>query len=420
MKRMLVCLLLVGVVGCGESLSKQERIVELKKLGVHFLVPNEEGEPTQFAAAFNEEIDDAKLAYLEDMHHLEHILLQATDVSDAGLVHLKGLTSLKTLWLNETRITDVGLVHLKGLTNLEILQLPQSSKITDKGLMHLAGLTNLANLDLGRTSITDAGLVHLKGLKKLEMLALPKNITDAGLAKLKKVLPKLLTSRGGKQDPLPPAPPAKTYTQLPDIDVESLSDEVFQVLLKWCHDNSCPCLCKLSFAACRNDDSTCQVSIKTIREIVTRLNTEQIATTNEAIDFFNHFELPSTETEQEALAALKKLQALIRDEENGNVVSVTLRGPQITDAGLRHLKTLNELQILYLSSTQITDTGLEHLKGLNKLQSLNIIGPRITDAGLVHLETLINLETLRLNDTQVTDAGVAELQKALPDCKISY
>jgi len=224
MKRLLVYLLLVGAVGCGESepanetpwdevrsqakqsspseLAEQpsendqtsqgepsDPVAALKKLGVHFLVPNEQGEPTQFTAAFNEGIDDAKLAYLEDMHHLEHILLQATDVSDAGLVHLKGLTSLKTLWLNKTRVTDVGLVHLKGLTNLEILQLPQSSKITDKGLMHLAGLTNLANLDLGGTSITDAGLVHLKGLNKLEMLALPKNITDAGVAELQKALP---------------------------------------------------------------------------------------------------------------------------------------------------------------------------------------------------------------------------------------
>ena len=67
----------------------------MKKLGVFFLDPNEQGEPTQFSAVFVDGVDDAKLAYLEDMNQLEHILLQNTDVSDAGLVHLKRLTALK-------------------------------------------------------------------------------------------------------------------------------------------------------------------------------------------------------------------------------------------------------------------------------------------------------------------------------------
>jgi hypothetical protein len=38
---------------------------------------------------------------------------------------------------------------------------------------------------------------------------------------------------------------------------------------------------------------------------------------------------------------------------------------------------------------------------------------------LVHLKGLTNLKQLVLKGTKVTDAGVAELQKALPNCKIS-
>ncbi len=44
---------------------------------------------------------------------------------------------------------------------------------------------------------------------------------------------------------------------------------------------------------------------------------------------------------------------------------------------------------------------------------------KVTDAGLVHLTGLTNLQTLNFSFTKITDAGVAELQKALPNCKIS-
>ena len=200
MKRLLGLLLVMGMVGCGGGKSQQDRIAELKKLGVGFLAPNEQGEPTQFAAAFVDGIDNTKLAYIKDMHYLEHILLQNTDIGDAGLVHLKNLSEVKTLFLNGTRVTEAGLVNLKGMTKLEVLQLPSSAKITDQGLVHLAGLTNLANLDVGGTAITDAGLVHLQSLKKLETLALPKRISNAALAELRKSIPNLLTARGGEPD----------------------------------------------------------------------------------------------------------------------------------------------------------------------------------------------------------------------------
>ena len=44
---------------------------------------------------------------------------------------------------------------------------------------------------------------------------------------------------------------------------------------------------------------------------------------------------------------------------------------------------------------------------------------RITDAGLVLLKGMTKLETRWLNSAQVTDSDIAELQKALPNCKIT-
>ena len=66
----------------------------------------------------------------------------------------------------------------------------------------------------------------------------------------------------------------------------------------------------------------------------------------------------------------------------------------------------------------LSDAELVHLKGLTSLKSL-VLGSDITDAGLVHLKGLTKLQKLFLSSTKVTDAGVAELQKALPNCKIS-
>ena len=65
-----------------------------------------------------------------------------------------------------------------------------------------------------------------------------------------------------------------------------------------------------------------------------------------------------------------------------------------------------------------TDVGLVHLKGLTKLQRL-VLPRQITDAGLAHIKGLTQLQVLNLGGTKITDAGVADLQKALPNCKIT-
>jgi len=151
---------------------------------------------------------------------------------------------------------------------------------------------------------------------------------------------------------------------------------------------------------------------------------------------------PAASGDASAVAALKKLGARIKQDDQGNVVELNLSRSKITDAGLLHLKGLTGLQTLSLYRTQTTDVGLVHLKGLTKLQSLNLQLTKITDAGLAHLKGLANLETLSLqltkitdaglvhlkgltglqvlyvSNTKVTDAGVAELQKTLPDCRI--
>jgi hypothetical protein len=74
-----------------------------------------------------------------------------------------------------------------------------------------------------------------------------------------------------------------------------------------------------------------------------------------------------------AVAAIKKLGGKVTfDKKNPGkpIVRDYLRGHNVTDAGLVHLKGPTKLQRLNLSGTEVTDAGLVHLKGLRNLRSL--------------------------------------------------
>lgn len=67
----------------------------------------------------------------------------------------------------------------------------------------------------------------------------------------------------------------------------------------------------------------------------------------------------------------------------------------------------------------MTDEGLAQLRNLHELHTLSVGGPAITDKGLAYLAGLRGLKDLELSRTGVTDAGVRDLQRALPQLRIS-
>jgi Leucine-rich repeat (LRR) protein len=94
--------------------------------------------------------------------------------------------------------------------------------------------------------------------------------------------------------------------------------------------------------------------------------------------------------------------------------------PELGDAGIANVAGLTILNGLGLINTGITNEGLASLKGLTNLKTLILAAnEKIDDAGLVHLKGLTNLIYLSLRFTKVTEAGVKELQKALPNTKIT-
>ncbi len=100
--------------------------------------------------------------------------------------------------------------------------------------------------------------------------------------------------------------------------------------------------------------------------------------------------------------------------------SLSLRSTKVTDLGLKELASLTQLQALNLYHTQVTDAGMKELSGLKQLQSLSLGYTKVTDLGLKELAGLKQLQSLNLDRTQVTDAGVQELQKALPKVRINH
>ena len=93
----------------------------------------------------------------------------------------------------------------------------------------------------------------------------------------------------------------------------------------------------------------------------------------------------------------------------GNLRTLQIEGTQVTDAGLVHLAGMTKIEHLFLSGTHITGPGLVHLTGLKRINALGLSIPEFTDAGMPHLSGLTKLRWLNLNETQITNAGLVHL-----------
>jgi beta-lactamase regulating signal transducer with metallopeptidase domain/5-hydroxyisourate hydrolase-like protein (transthyretin family) len=83
---------------------------------------------------------------------------------------------------------------------------------------------------------------------------------------------------------------------------------------------------------------------------------------------------------------------------------------QVTDEGLRALRGLTDLELLWVSEgNAVTDAGVAHLTGLTKLKRVHLSGSRLTDASLAVLAGLPALEELGIGNNVFTDDGLKQL-----------
>ena len=98
-----------------------------------------------------------------------------------------------------------------------------------------------------------------------------------------------------------------------------------------------------------------------------------------------------------------------------------LDGTDVSDTGLRHLRSLEHLERLTLASNGdgITDKGIEYLAELQSLRELNLVGcGEVTDESIPVLGRLQRLERLDLSFTRVSADGLKKLQRLLPKCDV--
>lgn len=82
------------------------------------------------------------------------------------------------------------------------------------------------------------------------------------------------------------------------------------------------------------------------------------------------------------------------------------------------MKQASKITGLHLYESKVTDAGLAHLKGIDNIEHINLSNTAITDAGLAHFKGMTKLRLLIVNGTKVTDSGIADLKNALPELQV--
>lgn len=119
-----------------------------------------------------------------------------------------------------------------------------------------------------------------------------------------------------------------------------------------------------------------------------------------------------------SLSSLKNLTGLVlgkgvtecvRTEDGRRVNLEALNRPWSTEAGLKELAALKNLEYLSLYNVGMTDAALKELSGLTRLTTLSLGYARVTDAGLKTIAQFVKLRELLIESGGVTDAGLKEL-----------
>ena len=114
------------------------------------------------------------------------------------------------------------------------------------------------------------------------------------------------------------------------------------------------------------------------------------------------------------------LRSIVGDDYFRTVRTVLVLPKIKTADAVPFVREFTQLESLQSFHTDLTDSGLEQLQNLRHLKELKINGTDVTDAGLEYLKGMAELKYVNVHWTSVTDKGVEALQRALPDCTISY
>ncbi len=221
------------------------------------------------------------------------------------------------------------------------------TKVSDDDLADLDKLPKLEYIALDNTNVTDAGLKHLADLKSLKILYLGSNsLTAAGI--------KHLSGLRGLQ-----------FLDLSDLPIG---------------DDALPSLAGMK-----------------------KLEKLNLYDTNVTLE--GTFGFAKALPDLEVTAPFGRLIG-------GRRLTMS---PGVEDADLARLKKLPTLRELDLwECDQITDAGLEHVKTLEQLTALELGFTKVTDDGLGELQAMKNLAKLDVRETNTTLAAALKLVAKVP------
>jgi hypothetical protein len=129
-------------------------------------------------------------------------------------------------------------------------------------------------------------------------------------------------------------------------------------------------------------------------------------------------------SEAAALAELRRRGGVLihfRRNEPGQPVVLVDAGnhPHFADDWMPYVVAFRQLAGLSLAGTAVTDAGLRRLGELTDLETLVLDGTQVTDACLPHLSGLSKLRHLDLRGTRISADGIAKIQLALPDAEVA-
>jgi len=91
------------------------------------------------------------------------------------------------------------------------------------------------------------------------------------------------------------------------------------------------------------------------------------------------------------------------------IVELRLGGQsRISDAGLRHVGRITELEVFRLDLAQVTDDGIRHLRVLDRLKELRLNMTKVKGPGIQSLSGLGALEILELNDCDLRELSLRD------------
>ncbi|GAA4429744.1 hypothetical protein [Bremerella cremea] len=132
-------------------------------------------------------------------------------------------------------------------------------------------------------------------------------------------------------------------------------------------------------------------------------------------------DLRGTQITDAALEHLKDLPQIQELYVGGSVVTdtePTLFHARFTDHAVDPLVKLTTLKVLSLAKTDIGDPAVAQLPALPQLEVLFLLGTKVTDDCVESLAQMKSLRELYLQETAVTPAALEKLRAELPDTKI--